>query len=119
MMQAGHIGEVESIIGTLQAQLQEEGVPEARRQCLERTVATLSGLLHVCKGDVTAAEPFFSKHNDIKQTAAMNNKAVCAVYSERLPEAIIQLEQTVAANPTGLTETTTQNLCSLYDMEVS
>eukprot|EP00754_Rhynchopus_humris_P018192 Rhum_TRINITY_DN14594_c8_g1::Rhum_TRINITY_DN14594_c8_g1_i1::g.101470::m.101470/K20309/TRAPPC12; trafficking protein particle complex subunit 12 len=113
LMNAGLIAEAAAVVAEMAAASSSgaEGAAD------EASVASLQGLVAVCHGKIEKADCAFSAHSAPTDISASNNKAVCAVYSERLPEAIRILERAIASNPSGLTEPAAQNLCNLYDME--
>lgn len=53
-----------------------------------------------------------------RDAATIMNKAVCEVYTARLPYAVQLLEEAIRADPKGaLTPPLAYNLCTLYDLE--
>ena len=131
LMNAGLIAEAAAVV----AEMAAAASSGAQGAADEASVASLQGLVAVCHGKIEKADCAFSAHSAPTDISASNNKvcvssqnnvlththpkqAVCAVYSERLPEAIRILERAIAGNPSGLTEPAAQNLCNLYDMEV-
>eukprot|EP01064_Diplonema_japonicum_P018469 TRINITY_DN27153_c0_g1_i1.p1 TRINITY_DN27153_c0_g1~~TRINITY_DN27153_c0_g1_i1.p1 ORF type:complete len:366 (+),score=62.92 TRINITY_DN27153_c0_g1_i1:57-1100(+) len=105
LMQTGHIDAARGVYETI-CQLP----PTSQKQA---TINTLKGLLAICNGKYDIAESCYTSNDCID----MNNKAVCAVYSEQLPDGVKIIESAIRANPESLTEATFQNLIQLYDME--
>ncbi|KAJ9470779.1 hypothetical protein DIPPA_10122 [Diplonema papillatum] len=110
LMQTGHVDSARAVYDTVCA------LPPQTPQ-RQQTINILSGLLAICNGNFAAAEAAFSSGVTPSNCVNMNNKAVCTVYTEQLPNGIRILEEAVRTNPQGLTETAAANLFTLYDME--
>ena len=107
LMQYGHIDTAPGVLEVMR------GFPDSPAKV--KSINSLSALLHVCDGNYESASEVFSQ-NEESDIASMSNKAVCAVYTEKLPQAVTILESSVAKNPTKLSQAAYGNLRSLYDM---
>ncbi|KAI8338652.1 hypothetical protein BC941DRAFT_423490 [Chlamydoabsidia padenii] len=87
---------------------------------LQETIQTNRAFLSMAKGDWTRAKHILEQvvQQNQENLTAVNNLAVCLVYTGQLSEALQLLESTTQQHPTtaGTSEPTLMNLCTLYEL---
>ncbi|KAI8093705.1 uncharacterized protein BX664DRAFT_330357 [Halteromyces radiatus] len=87
---------------------------------LQETIKTNKAFLHMAKGEWTLAEQILDQvvQQNNENLTAMNNLAVCLVYTGKLSKAMALLDGMIKQHPVsaGTSPITLMNLCTLYEL---